>query len=87
MLPSPLPTATPTPLPTTVAIAAAVEPTTTGADLAPDESIEFAANTVTIMITDDTSLLPYVIAALSLFSFFCIGMGVRSFTRNRRSLA
>jgi hypothetical protein len=85
VLPTSTPVPTPTPLPTAI-------PTSTpepgqggsgGLD-EPPESIELAAETVTITIADENPLLPYLIAALSLFTMFCIGMGVRSFRHGRQ---
>jgi len=92
VLPTPLPTVEPaTPLPTVNAFAAPLvdedalaDPVTVPA-APPDESIELAADTVTITVEDESALLPYTLAALALASIFCLGMGYRSFARYRRT--
>ena len=72
--------------PTAVATPNTLAPPTAQAVAAPDEGGELLAETVTIMLEDESTLLPGVIVGLSLFSFFCAGMGVRSFRRNRGSV-
>ena len=90
VLPTPLPTATATPSATTLpeqdaqAIAASDPTPTPEPELPPPGTAELATESVTITIEDESSLLPYLIASLSAFTAFCIGMGVRSF-RNSRS--
>jgi hypothetical protein len=85
LLPTPVPTPTVTPLPTAVAAAVPNESATptAQADTAPDQGGELDTETVTITLEDESSLLPGVIAGLSMFSFFCVGMCVRSFRRSR----
>jgi len=90
VLPTPLPTPeatatttpTATPLPTG---ALATDDVAAPAQIAasPNEGVDLAAETVTISVDDESSLLPGVVAALGMFSLFCVGMGVRSFRRNR----
>ena len=72
--------------PTAVATPNTLAPPTAQAVAAPDEGGELLAETVTIMLEDESTLLPGVIVGLSLFSFFWVGMGVRSFRRNRGSV-
>lgn len=92
VLPTPLPTQTPlptaTPIPTAVAVTASDDPADPAGqdDTAPNEGVALAAETVTISLEDESTLLPGVIVGLSLFSLFCIGMGVRSFRRSRGPL-
>ena len=85
VLPTPLPTPTVAPLPTAVAAAVPNESATPTAQAGtpPDQGGELAAEMVTITLEDQSSLLPGVIVGLSMFSFFCVGMGVRSFRRGR----
>lgn len=89
---TPIPDVRPTPqvivlaTPTAVATPNTLAPPTAQAVAAPDEGGELLAETVTIMLEDESTLLPGVIVGLSLFSFFCAGMGVRSFRRNRGSV-
>jgi len=94
VLPTPPPTAPPE-VPTAETITAPVgadkgEPSltplpdpTTKAAAAPDQGIELVNENVTITLTDEASVLPFTIAGLSLFSLFCVGMGVRSLRRGR----
>ena len=89
---TPIPDVRPTPqvivlaTPTAVATPNTLAPPTAQAVAAPDEGGEMLAETVTIMLEDESTLLPGVIVGLSLFSFFCAAMGVRSFRRNRGSV-
>ena len=81
VLPTPAPTATVAPLPTAIPDPTA-QPIAAPA-LPPAGSLELEPEMVTITVEDDTPLLPYLIATLSVFSVFCLGMGVRSFRHNR----
>jgi len=90
VLPTPLPTAAAEPLPTVDAVSQqiaepTVEPTADTPGPAPNDATELAAETVSITVQDESSVLPYAIAGLVVFSIFCVGMGVRSW-RDRREI-